>query len=170
LLVILLAAAIVFYLQGRSATESFQAVTRIAANLREEGVDERAFDRRLAERMVASLQELLDSPEDIPNHIDDLRTIAATTASWAQAAASPSLELRISVALRGAAGDLREYGIGKSPFALKSAAKNLEEARAALAGEESAGNPAIDAVRDRMENLRRSQQEQHQDIRQEIDR
>jgi hypothetical protein len=169
-IVILLAAAAVVFLQQRSATESFEGVTKIAADLREQGVEGRAFDRKTAERMLASLVALLEAPEDITEHTDDLRTMSATAASWAEAAASPSFELKVAVALRGAAVDLREYGLRASPAALKSASRNLDAARSALSGAQTPGSPPIDAVRDRMENLQRSQQERAQDIEEEIDR
>jgi hypothetical protein len=167
---ILLALAAVVFLQQRSATESFEGVTRIAANLREQGVEGRPFDRELAERMLASLEELLKAPDEISRYTDELRTISAKAASWADAAASPSLELRVSVSLRAAAADLRDFAIRSSPMALTSASRNIEAARSALAGELGESSPPIDAVRDRMENLKRSQQERQQEIEEELNR
>jgi hypothetical protein len=170
LVVILLAAAAVLFLQQRSATESFQGITKVAANLREHGVEGRPFDRELAESMLGSLEELLREPDEVPNHTEDLRTISSAAASWADAAASPSLELRVSVSLRAAAADLREFGIRRSPMALSSASRNVERAKSALAGEGGGGSPPVDAVRDRMENLQRSQQERQQEIEEELNR
>jgi len=169
LIVVLLAMAAVLYLQREDTAASLHAVSSVATDLRENGVSSRALDPEMAARMVASLQELLDHPEEIPNHVEDLKTVAATTAAWADAAASPSAELRTAVALRSTAGDLRSYGVRKSQMSLSSARRNLEAARAALAGEPT-GTAPTDAVRDRLENLQRGQQERYQDVEEELNR
>ena len=166
-IVILLALAAVLYLQRESATSTFDAVTAIAADLREEGATGRRFDPELAARMVASLQALVDNPDRIADHRDELATIAATAGSWADMAASPSAELTCSVALRGAAADLRTYGLRSSPVALASASHSLDRARAALAGE-PVGTSPVDAVRDRLDNLQTGQQERLQEVEEEL--
>jgi len=168
-IVVLLALAAVLYLQRESATSSFDAVAAIATDLREEGVSGRRFEPELAARMVASLEELAARPETIADHRDELTTIASTAASWADAAASPSAALTCSAALRGAATDLRSYGLRSSPTALASAKHHLARARAALAGEPVGSSP-VDAVRDRLDNLQSGQQERLQEVEEELGR
>jgi hypothetical protein len=169
LVVILLALAAVLLLQRESATSSFDAVREIATDLREEGASARRFDPELAARMVSSTQLLVDHPEAIADHIDELETIAATAASWADGAPSPSVALTVAVALRAAAGDLRAARSSADSAALRSAQRNLDRARAALAGQ-PVGTSPVDAVRDRLENLQRSQQERAQETQDEINR
>ena len=166
---VLLAMAAVLYLQREDTEASLHAVSSVAADLREDGVSGRALDPEMAARMVVSLQALVDHPEEIPNHVDDLKTVATTTAAWAAAARSPSTELRIAVSLRSAAGDLRSYGVQPSQMSLSSARRNLEAARGALAGD-PVGTAPTDAVRDRLENLQRGQQERYQEVQEELNR
>lgn len=169
LIVVLLAMAAVLYLARQDTAASLEAVAAISADLREQGVQGRSFEPEAAARMVVALQELLDQPDRIADHTDDLKTIAATAAAWADAAHSPSSELRVSVALRSAAGDLREYGLRSSQMALTSAARQLDTARAALAGDVT-GTAPTDAVRDRLDNLQRGQQERYQELDEELNR
>jgi hypothetical protein len=166
-IVVLLALAAVLYLQREDTKSSFDAVTAIATDLREEGVTGRRFDADLAARMVTSLQGLVDHPDRIADHRDELSTIAATAGSWADVAASPSAELTCSVALRSAAADLRTYGLQSSPVAMASAQHNLDRARAALAGEPVGASP-VDAVRDRLDNLHAGEQERRQEVEEEL--
>ena len=167
LIVVLLAVGAVLFLQREDATSSLDAVVAVATDLREEGAVGRRFDPDLAARLVASLQELADRPERIAAHRDELKTIAATAAAWADAAPSPSPELTCAAALRGAAGDLRSYALRPSPGALVAAGSQLERARRALSGEPPAGS-AVDAVRDRLGNLQSGQQERLQEIEEQL--
>jgi len=169
LIVVLLAMAAVLYLSQEDTAASLQAVTAIAADLRESGISRSTFEPETAARMVSVMQEMLDYPEGISSHTDDLKTIAATAASWADDAHAPSAELRASVALRSAAGDLREYGLRSSQLALANAARHLDAARSALAGDVT-GTAPTDAVRDRLDNLQRGQQERYQELEEELNR
>jgi hypothetical protein len=168
-IVILIALAAVLFLQRDTAKASFQAVRAIAADLREEGVAGRPFEPELAKRMASSMQELINHPEGIGAHRDELATIAATAASWAEAAPSPSVALTVSVALRTAAADLRSYQASSTVASLGSAQRNLDRVRAALAGDPIGASP-VDAVRDRLDNLHSAQQEQTQDVEQEMNK
>jgi len=169
---VLIAAGFVFYLTGRDATTSLDAVATVATDLREEGVAGRPLDRAAAQRMISAMESLLAAPETISDHVEDLKSFAATAAAWAQAAASPSLELRTAVSLRSAAGELREYAIRSTQTHLMRARRSLDGARAALAGEATGAGPglATEAVRDRIQNLQRSQQEQQQELAEELNR
>ncbi|MFV2071042.1 MAG: hypothetical protein ACC742_00115 [Thermoanaerobaculales bacterium] len=165
---LLFAAAIVLYLSSRDATSSLDAVAAVAVDLREENVEGRSLDRAAARTMVSALQTLLDEPETIADHLDSLKAFSATAASWAQAAESPSPELHAAVSLRSAAGELRQHALSPSPVHLTRARHSLEQARNALAVEAPAPGLATDAVRDRLENLQRSQQERYQEVAEEI--
>ncbi len=169
---ILIAAGFVLYLTNRDATESLDAVATISADLREEGVAGRPLDRTAAARMITAMEALVAAPDQIPAHVDDLKSFAATAAAWAQEATSPSPELSAAVALRSAAGELREHAIRPAPTSLTRAGRYLDDARAALAGEGTGAGPglATDAVRDRLQNLQRSQQEQQQELAEELNR
>jgi hypothetical protein len=169
---VLIAAAFVLYLTSRDATESLDAVATVSADLREEGVAGRPLDRTAAQRMITAMEALVAAPDTISGHVDDLKSFTETAAAWAQAAASPSPELKAAVALRSAAGELREYSIHPTPTPLTKARRYLDDARAALAGEGVGEGPglATDAVRDRLQNLQRSQQEQQQELAEELNR
>jgi hypothetical protein len=104
---ILIAVGYMLYLTGRDATSSLDAVALVATDLREEGVTGSDIDRDLAIQMVDAMDQLLAAPNTIPDHIEDLKTFAASAAAWADAAPSPSSELRAAVGLRCAAGELR---------------------------------------------------------------
>lgn len=166
-IIVLLAVAVTMYLQSQDVQSSFTAVKSVATDLREEGVDGRAFDRRLAERTLASLEAVISYPDDIPRAADELRTISSTAAEWAQSAPSPSIELRVAVALRAAADELRSYGLRHSDRNLSNAGRYLREARAALEGEGISSDPT-GAVRDRLENLQRSQEEKILELGEEM--
>jgi hypothetical protein len=166
-LVVLLALAVSLYLRSESTKASFEAVRSVAADLREKGVEGRSFDRRAATQMVSALASLIEYPDQIPSRVEDLRTFAATAASWAESAPSPSVELRASVALRGAAGELRAHALRPSSSHLNKAQRQVDEARAALAGEDLRNDPTS-AVRDRLENLQRSQQERQLEVDEEL--
>jgi hypothetical protein len=169
LIAVLIALAAVLYLRRESATSSFDAVRTIAADLREEGVAGRPFEPELAARMASSMQELVGHPEGIAGHRDELATIAATAASWAEAAPSPSVALTVAVALRAAAAELRGYPASSAAASLAAAQRHLERARAALAGEPVGASP-VDAVRDRLDNLQSGQQERLQEVEEEMNR
>jgi hypothetical protein len=162
-LVILLVAAAMMYLQQKDATTSLQAVAAAADDLRERGIEGDPFDHDLASEMVSSLRALLDSPQDLTGRTEELRTVAAAAASWAEAAPAPSLELRVAVALRSAAGELRAYSLRPADRHLKAAELQLDSAAAALAGEPVHNNPT-DALRDQLDNLQRSHQEQQLEV------
>jgi hypothetical protein len=172
-LTLLMAVGYMLYLTARDATSSLDAIATVATDLREQGVQGRALDYDLALQMIEAMQSLLASPETIPEHVEDLKTFAATAAAWADAAASPSSELRAAVALRRAAGELRTQALTPSTVHLMRARRYLGVAVDALEfGVMGAGGPgpglATDAVRDRLENLQQSQQERYQELDEEL--
>jgi hypothetical protein len=165
ILVVLLSMAVVVILQSRDVTAKKEALTVIATQLGEEGVEGIRFDRDRALELIAVLEGLAEDPQAIPNHVDDLKTIAATAAQWAAGAASPSPELHASVALRGAAGELREYAVRPTASGLDKARYRLEQARLALTpvaagdGTSAPSGLVTEGVRDRIQNLEASQKE-----------
>ena len=170
LLGLLIAAAIMLYLQAERTTTGLDAVEQVADHLREPGVSGEALDHGSATRMAAALEALIGAPERIPDHVADLRTFGEQAAAWARHAPAPSPELRAAVALRGAASELRGYALDRDGGHLTRARQELDRARGALAGEPVAGSAATDAVRDQLDNLQRSQQEQLQSLDEELNR
>ena len=164
----LIAVGVMLYLNSRDAVSSLDAVAAVASDLREEGVEGQALDHDLARQMIDVMEGLIAAPETISDHIEELKTFAASAASWADAAPSPSYELHASVSLRLAAGELRAYALDASIAHLMRARNHLESARSALSGEGTASGPgpglATGAIRDRLENLQQSQQEQQQEL------
>lgn len=168
ILVVLIAAAIMLFLRGKETQESVRAVSEIAEHLREGGVEGRALDRQAAERAIEALQQLIDSPVSIPAHQEDLRQISSSAAAWADAAPSPSQDLRVAVSIRSAAGELRSYAIRPRELHLTVAQRKLDDARAAFEEDAPTGG-AAGAIRDRLENLQRSQQERIQSYQDTVD-
>jgi hypothetical protein len=173
-LLLLMGVGVMLYLGGRDATSSLDAIATVATDLREEGVDGRPLDPIAAHQMINAMNALLDSPETISEHVGDLKTFAATAAAWADAAPSPSSELRTAVSLRKAAGELRAQALSPSAVHIMRARRHLESATDALditsTGIGGAGpGLATDAIRDRLENLQQSQQEQYQELDEELD-
>jgi hypothetical protein len=159
LLAVLLAAALVLYLQGRSTHEDLRAVNAISSDLREAGVEGTPMDHGQAQRAINTLAELAGNPQAIADQRQQLSAIANTAARWAAAAPSPSPDLRAAVAIRSAADELLAYGVYGGETHLGRARQHILAARSALAGE---GRPAdaVGGVRDRLQNLQRSQEEQ----------
>jgi hypothetical protein len=174
ILVVLLSMAVVVFLQSRDVTAKREALAVIATEFREEGVEGTRFDKDRAFELIAVLEGLAGDPDAIPNHIEDLKTISSTAASWAAGAASPSPELHASVALRTAAGELRGYAVRPTSTGLDKARRKLAEARHALttsAGGDGTTNPSglvTEGVRDRLQNLENSQKERMLEIDEEL--
>ncbi len=172
---ILLAVGYMLYLTAKDTTSSLDAIAVVATDLREQGIEGQALDRDLAHQMVAAMEDLLAATDTIPQHVEDLKTFAATAAEWADAAPSPSAELRAAVALRRAAGELRTQATSPSTVHLMRARRYLGVAVDALeyAGS-GAGGPgpglATDAVRDRIDNLEQSHKERYLEVEEELDR
>lgn len=168
LLIVLIAAAVVMYLNARTARESMEAVHDIALTLREEGVSGLALDPRTAALTVTALEELLAQPDRIPDRSAELAAVAAVAAAWASGAEVPSGELRFAVAVRSAADELRAYALRPSRLRLGAARGHLDRARAVLEG--AGGGGAVGGLRDQLENLDRARQEQHQRLEEELAR
>lgn len=165
----LLAAGFTLYLTGRDTSSTSDAVATVADELREQGVTGQSLDRETANRMATVMDGFLDFPDTIGDHVDDLRIMAETAASWAAAADSASRDLHIAVSLRSAAGDLRAYALGPSQVKLARARRHLDQALSSLEGgatEDGAHPPsmATDALRDQLHNLEQAQREQRQQV------
>jgi hypothetical protein len=173
ILVVLISMAVVVFLQSRDVSSKLDAVAVISSELREEGVESANFDRSRALEVISILDGLISDPESISHHTDDLKTIAATAASWAAGASSPSVELHASVAIRTAAGELRAYGIRPHRRHLNTAKRELAEARDILTTTHSTRESApsglvTDGVKDRLHNLENSQRERIQELEEEL--
>jgi hypothetical protein len=174
ILVVVISMAVVVILQSRDVTAKRQALAVIATELREEGVDGATFDRERAFELISVLDGLSGDPDSIQNHLDDLKTISSTAASWAAGAASPSPELHASVAIRKAAGELRSHAVKPSPSTLSKARHELEKARQALTttgpgdGTSAPSGLVTEGVQDRIHNLEAAQKEKMLEIDEEL--
>jgi hypothetical protein len=172
---ILIAVGYMLYLTAKDTTASLDAIAVVATDLREQGIEGQALDRDLAYQMVGAMEDLLAATDTIPQHVEDLKTFATTAAEWADAAPSPSAELRAAVALRRAAGELRTQAMSPSTVHLMRARRYLGVAVDALeyAGSGTGGpgpGLATDAVRDRIDNLEQSHRERYLEVDEELDR
>ena len=124
--------------------------------------------------MISAMEDLLAAPDTIPDHLEDLKTFSATAASWADAAATPSAELHAAVALRRAAGELRGYALELKEIRLSRSRQLLTAARFSLERESDGTGGgqgpglAVGAVKDRIDNLQQSRQEQIQEVDEEL--
>jgi len=165
----LVAAGFALYLAGRDTTSSFDAVNAAGDDLRETGVAGNELEVETATRMLNLMDGLLEFPDDVRDHVQDLRNIADTAASWAAAAEPASRELHIAVCLRGAAGALRAHALRPSDAHLLRARRHLDQARSSLEGltnVDSTPPPhlATDGLRDQMQNLEQAQREKLQEV------
>ena len=170
---ILIVVAFYLYLGARDATSSFDAVTTVASTLRESDVDASTLDRRTAAEIISAMEVLQTEPETIADHVAELKVFAATAASWAEAAATPSADLHVAVAIRRAAGELRGYALTPSDVRLMRTRRLLAAARSTLEGVGGNGTGdgpglAVGAVRDRIDNLQQSHQERLQEVDEEL--
>ncbi len=163
MLIVLIAVAVVLVLRGTEAKQDVGAVRSISTDLHESGVEARAFDRGTALGYIRSLDGLLQAPGTIASSVDQLQTIARTAAGWAQGAPAGSPALDTAVALRSAADELRAYALHGGDRHLEEARRQVDAARASLSGA-STTRPATADVKDRLENLQRSEQEQMQHL------
>jgi len=174
ILVVVISMAVVVFLQSRDVTAKREAMTMIATELREEGVDGTSFDRDRAFELIKVLEGLCADPDAIPNHLEDLKTISSIAASWAAGAASPSPELHASVAIRKAAGELRGHAVKPSSSTLLKARGELEKARQALTttspgdGTSAPSGLVTEGVQDRIHNLEAAQKEKMLEVEEEL--
>ncbi len=167
MIIVLIAVALVLVLRSMETKHDVEAVRSISSNLHESGVEARAFDRGAALRTIRVLQGFLDTPGTIASSLDRLQAIARTAAAWAQGAPEGSAALDTAVALRSAADELRSYGLYGGERHLMEAKRQLAAARAGLNPATSA-RPVTADVRDRLQNLQRSEQEQMQHLDQAL--
>jgi len=163
MLVILLAAAIVIYLNGRSAKSNLEAVDHAATKLRTGAVEAKPFDRNGAGRTIRTLEMYLEDPSSIAGGGRDLEVISQRAAAWAEGAATGSAELHVAVSIRAAADELRAYGSDGRESHLQRARFRLDAAKRSLAGA-PAVRGTMGGLRDRLDNVQQSQQEQLQEL------
>ncbi len=163
LLSLLFVAAIVLILRSEETQAGLEGVASAAAGLREKNVEGRLLDHNAAEQIIDAMASLVEQPEEIQHHVQDLRQFAETAAAWADGSPSPSAELNLAVSIRGAAGELRAYALRPDQRRLDRARRNLSTARAALEGDAPLGGTAS-GLRDRLENLQQSHQEKLQEL------
>lgn len=174
ILVVVISMAVVVILQSRDVTAKRDALAAMATELREEGVEGANFDRKRAFELIDVLDGLVADPDSISAHLEDLKTISSTAASWSAGAVSPSPELHASVAIRRAAGELRAHAVKPAPSTLRKARHELEKARHALtttssgAGTTAPSGLVTEGVQDQINNLEAAQKERMLEIEEEI--
>lgn len=159
-LVVLIAAALVLMLRGREAAEAQRSVNRITGEIHEAGVEGAPFDEAAARQMLERLEDMARGRGELSQ--EDLEAVAREAAAWAEGAPTPSAELTVSVALRKAAGELRQFLLDGNDWHLRTARRELSRARRALAGETAQGG--VQGVRDRLQNLQESERERLQEL------
>ncbi len=159
-LVVLIAAALVLMLRGREAVEAQRSVNRITGDIHEAGVQAAPFDEEEARRVMERLQDMARGRGELSQ--EELDGIVRRTASWAEGAPTPSAELTVAVALRKAAGELRQFLLDSNDWHLRTARREIARARRALAGETAQGG--VEGLRDRLQNLQESERERLQEL------
>ncbi len=162
-IIVLMSAVILLFLQGEDATKSIDAVNNVANQLYESGVEGKTVDRDAAKRMITAMEALVEAPDSIKANMEGLREISAIAASWAKESPAPSADLHMSVAIRGAANELRNYGMKPADSYLQLARKQLNKAHDGLMGNAGDSGPA-DGIADQLHNLDQSHKEMYQEI------
>ncbi len=160
LLALVIAMAIVLHLSATSSKRSLDAVAGGVPEL-SENVAPQTFDAEAAARLADRLEGLLDE-RSLPE--SELADAARQAAGWAAATTPGTPSYRAAVKLRAAAVELRASSSPRDRHR-ENARRALADARAALSG----GGPpptGVDAIRDQIENLQRSQQQRTQDVEQ----
>jgi len=159
ILVVLVAAAIVLYLNGRAATSDLAAVERAATGLRTGAVEPRSLDWQDARRAISYMEELIADPSAIEGSLSRLEEIARDAASWAEGSMSGSAELHAAVSIRAAADELRAYATDGRDEHLARARIRLERSGATLSGSGGAPSGTMTGLKDRLDNVEQSQRE-----------
>ncbi len=124
----------------------------------------RPFDPAEASRLAQRLRDLAEWPQP-PQ--DELREAAARAAGWAAGLAPGTAEYHLAVNLRGAADELRAASESPADPHRAKARRLLDQAES-RPGSPGGGPPgAIGGVRDKLQDLQQSHQEQLQDVERE---
>jgi hypothetical protein len=158
LVALLLAAAAVLLLATRQTRSTFDTLKMHTPALRED-IASRPFDSAQAKEMIGRLTDMLEDPRP-PR--DELQRAAATAAAWAAGSPPGGPEYHAAVALRSAADALLASSADPQDRQRDTARRALQQARESLAtGGPPPGGP-VQKIRDELQNLQNSHNEQLQ--------
>lgn len=163
LLALLIAMAVVLSLQARSAKRTMTAATRSIAPLHE-SVTPIPFDAAAALKLADRLAALAATSE-LPR--PELETAAATAAGWARSSDPGGGAYRAAVRLRSAANALLDSSADLADPRREEARRQLAQAREALASRAPLPGGPAGGIRDQLDNLQRSLDEQRRQVEHE---
>lgn len=164
LVALLVAMLVVLSLQARSAKRTITLATRAIPSL-QEGVTPISFDAASASRLADRLEQLADTSA-LPR--PELEAAAATAAGWAKATSPGSGPYRAAVRLRGAANALLEASGELEDPQRREARRLVAEAREALASRAPLPGGPAGGIKDQLDNLQRSLEEQRRQVEREM--
>ncbi len=154
---------VVLSLQARSAKRSVTFATRAIPSL-QESVTPIPFDAAGASHLAHRL-EVLAGTSALP--AAELEAAAATAAGWAKATSPGSGPYRAAVRLRSAANALLDATGALDDPRRGEARRLIAEARAALASRAPLPGGPTGGVKDQLDNLQRSLDEQRRQVERE---
>ncbi len=163
LVALLIVLLVVLSLQARSTGRSVIMTTRAIAPL-QENITPVPFDATAALRLADRLKALATTRE-LPR--SELETAAATAAGWARSSAPGGGASRAAVRLRGAANALLDASPDLADPRREEALRLLAEARAALASQAPLPSGPAGGIKDQLDNLQRSLDEQRRQVERE---
>lgn len=163
LVALLVAMLVVLSLQARSAKRTLALATRAIPSL-QESVTPIPFDAAGASRLADRLEELAGT-STLPEA--ELEIAAATAAGWAKATSPGSGSYRAAVRLRSAANALLEATGALDDPRRGEARRLVAEAREALASRAPLPGGPAGGIKDQLDNLQRSLEEQRRHVERE---
>lgn len=160
LVALLVAMLVVLSLQTRSAKKTVALATRAIPSLQEQ-VTPIPFDAAGAARLADRLEELAGA-STLPEA--ELETAAVTAAGWARATSPGSGSYRAAVRLRSAANALLEASAAPDDPRRGEARRFIAEAREALASRAPLPGGPAGGIKDQLDNLQRSLDEQRRAV------
>jgi hypothetical protein len=160
LLIVMVVVLILATRQTRQDLDAVKSVTFASQN----NASAQPFDDAAASRLAGRLRDLADRPQ-LP--VDELREAAARAAAWAAGLAPGTAEYHMAVNLRGAADELLAASESLTDPHRARARRLLEQAQA-VPGRPGGGPPGpIGGIRDKLQDLQQSHQEQLQETERE---
>jgi len=162
-LVALLVVMAVVLLLSSSQTKHTLDTVGLQVALHTEDAAPRSWDADAAAALADRLAALLDVA--YPPR-DELAAAATTARGWVAGTAPATAEQHVAVKLRSAAEELAQAGPALDDRHRFTARRHIEEARATLAGAPPRELPAIQGIRDQIESLQSSRQQQLREVEQ----
>ncbi len=163
LVALLIAMLVVLSLQARTAKRTLTLATHAIPSL-QENVTPVPFDAGAASRLADRLEELTGTGA-LPEA--ELEAAAATAAGWAKATSPGSGSYRAAVRLRGAADALLQASSALDHPRRSEARRLIAEAREALASRAPLPGGPVGGIRDQLDNVQRSLEEQRRQVERE---